>query len=132
MENKIYNVSSEDFIKIKEKFLEDKTLFVAEIHGKEIKTLQDYFNRVSIIFKFPIPSRYFSGYDDWMRDLDWLEKDGYVLVIYEYEDLLKQDSSSKKTIIDDFTDIILPWWEKEVEEFCVDGKAKPFNVYLVY
>ncbi len=33
---------------------------------------------MSEVFRFPIHSKGFDGYNDWIRDLDWLDKDGYV------------------------------------------------------
>ncbi|MCL2772354.1 MAG: barstar family protein [Oscillospiraceae bacterium] len=114
MKNKIYNISSEDLSKIKENFSTDKTLFVAEIDGKEIKILKDYFDKINTIFDFPIPARGFDGYLDWMTDLDWLEKDGYAMVIYNHSEFMKNDLKSKTKIIKYFEDTVLPWWEKDV------------------
>ena len=66
-----------------------------------------------------------------MRDLEWLGKDEYALIIYNYENFLEQDLSLKKVIMDDFAESIMPWWQDEVETCVVGGKAKPFNVYIV-
>ena len=131
MKNKIYHVSHADFKKIKEGFAEDETLFVAEIDGREIKNLQDYFNKISYICDFPTISKSFGSYGDWLGDLDWLGKDGYAVIIYNYSEFMKNDLQSKNHVIESFNDLILPWWETEVEKCVVAGKAKPFNVYLV-
>jgi len=131
MKNKIYNVKYEDFTETENTLREDETLFVAEIDGREIKNLEDYFIKAYNIFDFPTPSKNFASYSDWIGDLDWLEKDGYALIIYNYNEFLKEDLSSKDVVIENFRNIILPWWETEVEKYVVEGKAKPFNVYLV-
>ena len=48
-----------------------------------------------------------------------------------FSNFIKRNDSLKKIIIEDIEDIILPWWEKEVEDCVVEGKAKSFNVYFV-
>ncbi|MDR0299022.1 MAG: hypothetical protein LBI13_02915, partial [Streptococcaceae bacterium] len=58
-------------------------------------------------------------------------KDGYVLIIRNYKDFLKQDPKKKEIVIDEFKNNILPFWEEEVTRTVVGGKAKPFNVYIV-
>jgi hypothetical protein len=66
-----------------------------------------------------------------MRDLEWLNKKGYVLIIYNYKNFLNQVFSYRPTIVNGFAELILPWWQKEVEYCVVGGKTKTFNVYLV-
>lgn len=132
MENKIYYVSSSEMKNIKKELKKDKTLFIAEINSNSnIKLLEDYFATITEVFHFPIPSKKLDGYNDWMRDLEWLEKDGYVLVVYNYKDFLSQDLLSKKKVIDGFTYLILPFWQEEVTKIVVGGNPKPFNVYFV-
>ena len=131
MENKIYYISYKEMVNIKKTLEEDGSLYVAEINGSNIQQLQDFLDVVSEKFSFPFPSRSLDSYNDWMRDLDWLNKDGYALIIYNYKDFLNQDLSFRKTVINGFNELILPWWKGEVEQCVVDGKAKPFNVYLI-
>jgi len=107
------------------------SLYIADIKGNDIQNIQDYLNTVNELFKFPIPTRGFDGYLDWMRDLNWLNMEGYVLIINNFSIFLKDDSKLKKQIISDFVDVILPFWQDEVKEVVVGGKAKPFIVYLV-
>ena len=66
-----------------------------------------------------------------MRDLDWLNADGYVFIIKNFENFMENDISKKEKIMYYFEDEILPWWEEEVERCVLGGKAKPFNLYLV-
>ncbi|KQL34056.1 hypothetical protein AN960_20570 [Bacillus sp. FJAT-25509] len=70
-------------------------------------------------------------YLDWIRDLDWIEKDSFAIVIYNYNDFLNTELELKDIIINTFKDTILPFWEEEVERVVVEGKAKSFKVYLV-
>lgn len=131
MENKIHYVSSKEMVDVRKTIEKDSSLFIAEIQGSEVQQLQDFLKTISMVFQFPFPSRSLDSYNDWMRDLDWLEKDGYVLIINNYKDFLSQDLLSKKDIIDGFANIILPFWQKEVTEVVVEGQAKTFMVYLV-
>ncbi|MCL1858087.1 MAG: barstar family protein [Oscillospiraceae bacterium] len=131
MKNKIYNLRYEDFIETENAFRKDKNLFVAEIDGREIKNEQDYFNKISDICNFPTISKSFGSHNDWIGDLDWLEKDSYAIIIYNYNEFIKDDLKAKNHIIENFIDFVLPWWETEVIKCVAEGKAKPFNVYLV-
>lgn len=131
MENKIYYVSSQEMVGIKETIQQDSALFIAEIKSSDVQTLQDYLRTISEVFRFPFPSRGLDGYYDWMRDLDWLSYDGFVLIIYDYKNFLSQDLLSKTSIIDGFSNIVLPFWQEEVSEVVVEGHVKPFMLYLV-
>lgn len=138
MKNKIYHLSSIELIDIKEYLEKEGTFFIGEIDGEKIQKLQDYLDTVKDLFQFPINSLNLgsyklnlNGYNDWMRDLDWLSKEGYVLIIYNFKQFLDHDPISKKKVINGLYKTILPFWEKEVEEVVVGGKVKPFNVYLV-
>jgi hypothetical protein len=131
MENKVYYVSKKDMKEIKESFNKDNSIYVAEIEGSTIQSLQDYLIVINEIFKFPIPPHGFDGYLDWIRDLDWLMKDKYVLINNNLREFLYKDLYLKNEIIEGFEKIILPWWQEEVEKCVVDGSVKPFNLYLV-
>ena len=51
-------------------------------------------------------------------------------IIRNFKLFLQDDLKSKKEILEDFKEVVLPWWEKEVEQYVVGGKAKPFNIIL--
>jgi len=131
MNNKVNNISKNEMDDIREELKKDNSLYITDINGNTIQNLNDYLNAVNEVFKFPIPARGIDGYLDWIRDLDWLGKEGYVLIINNFSNFIKDDLKIKDRIIEDYEKIVLPWWEKEVEECVVEGKAKPFNVYLV-
>ena len=114
----------------------NKSIYVAELNGTDINTAADYLKAIDKAFKFPnlTSANYklnFDGYLDWIRDLSWLKADGYALIINHFADFMKNDIKNKKEIIEDFKQIIFPWWDGEVEHCMVGGKAKPFNVYLL-
>jgi Barstar (barnase inhibitor). len=131
MENKICFVNSKEMEKIKKLFSNEDSMFCVEINGKNIQKLSEYLFIMSRVFKFPYPSVNLDGYNDWMTDLDWLEKDEYILIISNFTEFMKDDLDMKNQIIKDFKEDILPWWQGEVEQYMVGGKAKPFHVYLV-
>ena len=130
MENRIFHVSVTEANEVKSNVQHDNTTFLVEIDGTFISNVAEYLSCISELYTFPIPSRGLDGYYDWMRDLDWLEKERYILIIHNYMSFLKDDPSQKKVIMDGFSDIILPWWESEIEQCVVGGKAKPFNIYI--
>jgi hypothetical protein len=131
MKNKIYRVSSKEIDEIKQKFQKDDTIFVAEIDGKTINSKEEYLTLMSKLFDFPIISRGFDGYSDWIRDLSWLEKESYALIIHNYKSFLANDTELKSFIIKNFEETVFPWWEEEVIYCMAGGVPKPFNVYLV-
>lgn len=131
MENKIYRVSFAEAELIKNEYLEKKNIYVAALDGRCINSWQEYINEVEEIFHFPTLGDNIDGYIDWMRDLDWLGKDGYVFFIYYFKDFLENNLKVKKDIMEVFTEAILPWWQHDVELYSVGGKKKTFNVYLV-
>jgi len=135
MENEIYYVSSIEIGEIKEKLMEDKTLFVVEIDGSTIQNEEEFLVTMSSAYNFPRPitlqGAYFDVFNDWMRDLDWLGKNGYALIINNFNKFIKHDQVLKKEVIGLFEELILPFWEEEVIHTVVGGEVKPFNVYLV-
>lgn len=132
IQNRVYEVDDELAKKIVQEAKAVKNSHVVEIYGSEIHSWEDYIDTIENTFKFPTScidsvDRYY----DWMTDLDWLGKDSYTLVIHKYKEFLAQKPTLRKEIIDGFSDHVLPWWQEEVEHFVVDGRAKPFNVYVV-
>ena len=110
--------------------------FIAKIDGNNISTLDDYMNAIIIAFKFP--SGIFrninniDAYNDWMRDLSWLDKyNGYILFIENFKVMMKNDMRNKEIIMKGFSGLILPFWQDEVKHTVVDSKNKIFNIYLI-
>jgi hypothetical protein len=130
--NKILEVSSEDINSIRKQLISDDRAHFVELNGADIQSWEDYVSEVQAKFRFPTSCLdSVDRYLDWMRDLGWLEKDKYTLVINDFRLFLQNKSELKNEIISDFTDIILPFWREEIEEVVVEGKAKPFMIYLV-
>lgn len=132
IENKVEVVSIEDIKAIKKNVTSDAKIFLAEVNGSTIHSWEDFISEMQDKFKFPTPC--FDSVDrylDWMRDLGWLEYEKYILVINDSKLFLQGKPELKNEIFSDFRNIILPFWQEEVEEVIVGGKAKSFMVYLV-
>ncbi|MDQ0087498.1 hypothetical protein J2T12_000892 [Paenibacillus anaericanus] len=131
IDNKVLETNSEEIESLKAELATNDRFLIVELK-EAIQSWEDYISEVQLKFKFPTTCLdSMDRYLDWIRDLEWLDKDGYVLIIYRYLDFLKDDPKLKKEIITDFTDVILPFWQEEVKDVVVNGKAKPFMVYLV-
>ncbi|OTN87638.1 hypothetical protein A5819_000084 [Enterococcus sp. 7E2_DIV0204] len=131
MKNTIHKITIKDLKEIECKELNKYTHYV-KIDGSKIDSWQTF--KEDMIEKFKLPMGQDGNaneYLDWMRDLSWLNKTSYVLIIYNYDEFLSGNSSEKKNIMNDFSEYILPFWESEVEQAVVDGEAKSFQLYLI-
>lgn len=138
----IEKISFNDSFNLKEKCIKAQ-FFVAEIDGKTIKTLEDYMKKIIEVFKFPEGLfknlDNFDSYDDWMTDLTWLSEKkwigkgnvGYVLFMYNFDKMMKEDPERKAKIIYYFNESIIPFWKEDVEKVVVGGKSKIFKVVIV-
>jgi hypothetical protein len=131
-ENKVQTIKSDELNQIKKDLMEKPDVFVVEIQGATIQSWEDYILEIQTKFKFPTSCLdSMDRYEDWIRDLSWLEKEEYVLIINQYQQLLSNDQKLKEIIISSFVDTVLPFWQEEVERVVVEGKAKSFMIYLV-
>ncbi len=118
------------------KELEKKNIFIGEINGKKINTLDDYMN--VIIKEFNFPENIFKNidsidaYNDWMTDLSWLEDyQGYAIFIYNLKYMLNMDSVKKEIILNNFDEVIVPFWTNDIEKVVVGGEKKEFLLFDV-
>ena len=126
--NQIYQITNKEIEKIKMDCLET---YIVDIDGGKILNLSQFLDIMTEKFKFPIPSKSLDSYLDWIRDLSWIDAQEFVLIIRNFKLFLKNEPERKKTVLETFREYILPWWETEVEQCVVGGKAKPFNIYLI-
>lgn len=130
--NSIQGVSVKEFKPIKEEILKRPCAFLAELDGSTIQSWEDYISEIEKQFMFPTTCiNSVDRYLDWIRDLSWLEKEEYILVIYNSKSFLMKNLELKNKILMYFEEAVLPFWQSEVEDVIVEGKAKPFMVYLV-
>jgi len=131
MKNNIYSISESE-VSEKVKQLINENIFIAELHGKDIQSNTDYLSAVWKAFQMPEDEEpHWPGHDDWIRDLDWLNSSGYAVFISDYDEFLKKDRDAKEYVMKSYRDVILPFWEDEVEKVVMGGVAKSFQVYLI-
>ena len=66
-----------------------------------------------------------------MTDLSWVKEDSIILIVANANVFLKEDLQLKNTIIKDFQEYLLPFWDSEVVDTVVGGKKRNFSVYFV-
>lgn len=132
MNNKLVYVTKDEAEQIKNHALNNEDVFFAEIEGAKIRTEADYVQEMSNAFTFPheLPAMKIGWYNDYISDLMWIEQKDIVLLIHNYDLMLCDEQKLKKNILDDFEEIILPWWEGEVVGHMVGGMPRGFMVYL--
>lgn len=138
MENQVYTINQNELNSIKQSFEQLDSIWIAEIDGNKVSTWEDYADEIEKAFCFPadiiemhVNGLSMDGYVDWMTDLDWLQAESYVLIIKNFKNFMKDDMEKKEEILWLFKEDVLPFWQSGVEQYVVEGKSKPFNVYLV-
>lgn len=132
MKNKIWCVNKKEFENLCIQWENDEKLFIAVLDGDLVQNWNQYLDKMYELFQMPNDSKKgVATYLDWMRDLEWLQCEGYILVINNYKKFIGTNTELKKSIIKDFEEYILPFWEEEVVNCVVGGYPKLFNVFLV-
>lgn len=132
IENKIIQTTEDVFLK---DFMEISTKYNAlrvNIDGERIQTWKDFIGIIEKSFLFPTTCEdSMDRYLDWIRDLSWLENDAFIILVKNSEQFFVNNSKLGDEILKDLEEVVLPFWESEVEEVVVDGKRKLFRMYLV-
>ena len=131
MKNRIIYTSDKEIAEVRKCLKQNDKTYVVEIEGIKCLYLSDYLNLISDLFQFPMKVKGLDGYNDWMKDLSWIGKNQIVIIIYNFQQFLQKDVSSKTAILEDFYEIILPWWESEVVNCVVGGEKRRMVVYLI-
>lgn len=132
MNNKIIYIAKDEVTKIRTDVLKNQDVFLAEIDGARIRTEEEYVRAMADAFAIPQPllAMKIGFLNDWMSDLLWIKQKDIVLIVHDYDLMLLDDLKTKKIIMLDFEEIILPWWEGDVVGHMVDGEPRGFWVYL--
>lgn len=132
MKNTIQIIGRQAVPELYERYSCKNDVFFLEINGRDIVDWKTYADFITEKMLFPITNPYNkNSYLDWIRDLSWFDKKEYVLVIDHHKEFMRNDPENKDDVLEMFRDIVLPWWQGDVEKYVVGGKAKPFNIYLV-
>ena len=126
MANKIYECSIDEIHGIR---TDSDNVFLVELDGKCIQTKNDLFSTLEKAFQLP-DAETWAAISDWLRDLSWLNKNEYILIVTSISEILKDDERSKEIFLRTLSNVV-EWWSGDVEKYVVDGKKKFFNVYLV-
>ena len=130
--NVIYTVKNEKANEILLEKRKEENICIVVLDGNEIEEIYQFVELLSSKLKFPSGSPYnIDGFLDWIRDLSWIAAAEYIVIINNYNHSFKGDEIKKQYVLELFKEYILPWWEDEVEQCVVGGRATPFNVYLV-
>ncbi|MCH4167125.1 MAG: hypothetical protein LKF40_05640 [Megasphaera sp.] len=112
MKNTIIILSNQELVQWKLNIQGEKKIFIGEINGSIIHSSHDYIRYIEDEFKFPKKC-----YDAWeayiafMKNLDWLDEEGYVLIINNFSNMLLYKSDIRGSILLSFLENIIPYWK---------------------
>jgi hypothetical protein len=105
-------------------------IVIKEIHGKKCSTVEGLFDEFAIKLQFP---NYFgknwAAFDECINDLEWLDGDGYIVVISNFDELLASSSRDLKVFKDILISTTQEWVNgREYDSFPIP--PTPFHVVL--
>lgn len=113
------------------KRLNDFRQFEATIDGGRIKSYVDFICAVQYKLRFPCNCLgSIDCYLDWMRDLSWIKADRIIIKIKCASSFMSENPQERNQILNDFVDIIIPFWENESSNVIVDGTKKTIMLCL--
>lgn len=102
------------------------------IDAAKISSYKDYIDMIQIELDFPYDCEgMIDRYLDWIRDLEWLPFESYVFNIINSKDLERRNAPLLKEIVEDFDEIIIPFWDHEATDCIVGGERKEVRLNLV-
>ncbi len=132
IENKIIKTTEDGFLKELVDISSQYNILKVDIDGAEIQTWKDYIRFIEKSFKFPTTCEdSMDRYLDWIRDLSWLDNDAFIILIKNSKQFFINNSKLRDELLNDLEEIVLPFWESEVEKVVINGKSKLFRVYLI-
>lgn len=109
-----------------------KEVWVVEVQGEDIHSEEEFVYTMSQKFRFPKMETYKMGwYIDYISDLNWIEQRRIAIVFHNFDKMLEDNPKLKELIVKDYEEIIIPWWNGEVEKCMVGGKTREFTVYFL-
>lgn len=130
--NKIIETSEDEYLTFLNKTKAKYHTLLVELDGNAIGSWSDYILAIESGFHFPSSCLdSMDRYLDWITDLGWFDYDAFLILIKNAGSFLQNDTELKEELLSDFREIILPFWESEVEQVVAGGVRKYFTVVLV-
>lgn len=105
------------------------SVFCVQLDGNKIKDYQDLINEMQNKMHFPRDCQgSIDRYLDWMRDLSWIQSDIIYIHILNSRCLMSDKPNDRKAFLEDFEEIIIPFWKYEADIVIVDGRKR--NIFL--
>jgi RNAse (barnase) inhibitor barstar len=127
-------ISNQKKLDIIKKHKSDKRVFLLYIDGNEITNKEKYedflINNLAPV-DLEVIKHNIHCYDDVMRDIEVYYGKEPIIIIDNYDNFLKEDLNYKKTIEYSFDEIILPYFEEEVERVKPNGRRTQYMVYCI-
>lgn len=113
-------------------YYEENQFYIVLLNGMEILDKTSFFKEMETKMQFPGSCKNkFSRFDDWMTDLSWIAAgQGICIIINNYSKFLSADHIFKESLMSDFRDNILPFWEESVLHSVKDGAIRHFDIIL--
>ena len=129
--NRIINVSCAEVDRVI-KELKDENFYIVELDGDKIRDERDFVLEMKEKFRISVdfPKPVVGWLNDYICDLSWIQEEKIAIIIRNFDMFIKEDGKKRYDIMLDFAEIILPWWETDVENCMVGGKPRIFKVYL--
>lgn len=126
MKNEIHLIKNSDLTDL----LISDTTHLAILDGKFIQTKAELLSSLGEAYCLSNWSN-LDSISDSLRDLDWLDSEGFVLIIKNFNDLLMEEPHIRASFLSLLVDVVLPHWEKDVLYTVLGGLPKSFQLYLV-
>jgi RNAse (barnase) inhibitor barstar len=85
-------------------------LHIAAIDGKRCRDIESFLVEIGHAFSFPeYYGRNMNALNDCLNDLDWIDKDSYVLIINHFESFISESEEDKNDVINFLNEIAQEW-----------------------
>ena len=129
--NSVRDVNMNKIREFKNNINIDSNTFVVIINGEKAPDNNSFIAEAYDKLFFPNPQyANWDAYNDWMRDLSWIDEKHIVIIVSSWNKFLK--NGGKEEFICDLDEDILPYWEEELSLYGYDTLSKKLEVYYSY
>ncbi len=106
---------------------------IIQIDGAKTKSNQDFYDEIAVKFNLPAYfGRNFDALYDCLLDFSWQEFDNYLIIFDKYEQLLANENSEKKRIVDNIFEEMVEFWNNPISAgMAWDRHGIPMKVIFV-